>query len=192
MIPVLHHPDGSSHPHPHPHAPRPGVIVAGSFNPLHAGHRALAAAAARRAVGPVHFELSTANVEKADLHHEEVLRRVAQFAGVAPVWVTRAAGFAAKADLFPGAAFAVGWDTAVRLLDPRYYAGDPAARDAALAHLLARGCRVLVGGRVDAAGVFRVWAGADAVLGFGGLFEAIPEAEFRLDVSATAIRRMRG
>src|SRR5688572_32938983 len=38
----------------------------------------------------------------------EVERRVAQFRGVGPVWVTRAATFAEKAELFPGAVFVVG------------------------------------------------------------------------------------
>ncbi|MFO0797238.1 MAG: hypothetical protein U0804_07155 [Gemmataceae bacterium] len=166
--------------------PPPRALLPGSFNPLHQGHVLLAAVAARRLGIPVAFELSVANVDKPDLDAAEVERRVAQFAATAPVWVTRAATFAEKAELFPGAAFVVGYDTAVRLVDCRYYANDDRLRDAALARLAATGCRVVVGGRVDAAGVFRTW---DAPGGpVPELFVALAESDFRTDVSSTALR----
>jgi hypothetical protein len=165
---------------------QPQAILPGSFNPLHHGHLGLAAVAAVRLGVPVAFELSVANVDKPALDPAEVERRVAQFADVGPVWVTRAATFAEKAELFPGAAFVVGYDTAVRLIDCRYYANDPGWRDAVLARLAAAGCRVVVGGRIDAAGVFRTW---DAVAApFPDLFVALAEADFRTDVSSTALR----
>jgi hypothetical protein len=166
-------------------APRPAAVMPGSFNPLHRGHRLLAEVAGRRLGSPVHFELSVSNVDKPDLGDDEVARRVTQFVGVAPVWVTRAATFAAKADLFPGTVFVLGHDTATRLIDPRYYGGE-GGRDAALRTLLDRGCRVLVGGRVDVAGVFRVWD--DLRPAYRELFDAIPEGEFRVDVSSTELR----
>ncbi len=169
-----------------PAAPAPAALLPGSFNPLHPGHVRLAEVAAARLVGAVHFELSAANVDKPDLPAAEVERRIGQFAGVGPVWVTRAPTFVEKARLFPGVAFVVGHDTAVRVADPKYYGG-AAARDAALAELLACRVRFLVGGRVDAAGLFRQWAGD-----VGELFEVIPEAEFRVDVSSTALRGERG
>jgi hypothetical protein len=168
-------------------APRPLAVLPGSFNPMHVGHRSLAEVAGRRLGCEVHFELSVSNVDKAELPAEVVAERVRQFVGVGAVWVTRAAAFEKKADLFPGAAFVLGYDTAVRLIDPKYY-GSETGRDAALAKLLDRGCKVLVGGRVDAAGAFRVWE--DALAGaFRGLFEVIPADEFRVDVSSTEIRQ---
>jgi hypothetical protein len=167
--------------------PKPKAVLPGSFNPLHRGHTGLALAAAARLGGPVHFELSVANADKPELPREEVERRVAQFAGVAPVWVTRAATFGEKADLFPGAAFVLGWDTAVRVIDPKYYGGE-AGRDAALGKLLACGCRLVVGGRVDAGGAFRVWDGGGVAGEFAGLFVALAEADFRADVSSTGLR----
>jgi hypothetical protein len=167
--------------------PVPAAVLPGSFNPLHRGHVGLAAAAARRLGVPVAFELSAANVDKPDLTPGELARRVGQFRGVGPVWVTRAATFAQKAAVFPGAAFVVGYDTAARLIDPRYYAGEAARRDAALRTLAAGGCRVVVGGRV-AGGAFRAWAGDEVAAEFRGLFVALAEGEFREDVSSTGLR----
>jgi len=168
-------------------APQPVALLPGSFNPLHRGHTKLAAAAALRLGASVHFELSVTNADKPELPREEVERRLAQFAGVAPVWVTRAATFAEKAMLFPGTAFVVGWDTAVRVVDPRYYGGE-AGRDAALRKLTDCGCRLVVGGRADAGGAFRVWDGGGLAAEFAGLFVPLAEADFRADVSSTALR----
>lgn len=134
----------------------------------------------------MHYELSVSNVDKPELSAEVVAERLRQFFGVGPVWVTRAAGVLKKSQLFPGAAFVLGFDTAVRLIDPKYYAGVK-GRDEALAKLVERGCRVVVGGRVDGAGEFRVWE--DRLAGeFRELFEVIPEREFRVDVSSTQLR----
>jgi len=168
--------------------PRPIAVLPGSFNPLHHGHTRLAAAAAVRLGVPVAFELSVANVDKPELSAHEVTRRVGQFVGQASVWVTRAATFAAKADLFPGAVFVLGYDTAVRLLDPRYYKDDPIRRDEVLRTLLARGSRVLVGGRLDADGVFRTWMDTSLPDDLSGLFIPLLEADFRVDVSSTLLR----
>jgi hypothetical protein len=161
--------------------------LSGSFNPLHHGHIELAAVAARRLGVPVHFELSIANADKPELPHEEVERRVSQFANVGPVWLTRAATFTAKADLFPGAAFVLGWDTAVRVIDPKYYGGID-GRDLALWKLVEGGCRFVVAGRVDGSGAFRVWDGGDLADEFAPLFVALTEADFRADVSSTQLR----
>ena len=60
---------------------------------------------------------------------------------------------------------------------------------AALRKLLDRGCRLVVGGRVDANGAFRVWDACALVAEFAELFGLLTEADFRADVSSTELRR---
>jgi hypothetical protein len=167
--------------------PPPRALLPGSFNPLHHGHRSLAAIAAARLQSPVHFELSITNADKPVLPREEVELRVSQFATIGPVWLTRAATFVEKAALFPGAAFVVGWDTAIRLVDPKYYGGFT-QRDEALRAVMRAGCRFVVAGRMDESGAFRIWDGSCATEEFAELFSGLTERDFRVDVSSRAIR----
>ena len=96
----------------------PQAVLPGSFNPLHAGHRTLAEVVGRRLGCEVAFELSLTNADKPEMAADVLADRLRQFVGVGPVWVTRAAAFENKADLFPAAAFVLGFDTAVRLIEP--------------------------------------------------------------------------
>jgi hypothetical protein len=169
-------------------APRPAVLLPGAFNPVHEGHRSMAAVAERLAAGPAAFELSVTNVDKPPLAAEEVRRRLAQFSAEATVWLTRAPTFAKKADLFPGVAFVVGADTAARVVAPRYYGDSEEGMAQALAHVRGRGCRFLVAGRADSQGRFLGLADLNIPAEYRDLFAAIPEAEFRLDVSSTQLR----
>lgn len=165
---------------------QPSVLLSGSFNPLHEGHTRLAEAAAQQLGRPVAFELSAANVDKPPLEEGVVLERLAQFAGRWPVYASPAATFAEKAALFPGATFVVGYDTAIRILDARYYHQSPAERDAALAGMRALGCRFLVAGRLDASGAFQPAETLPAPPHLADLFQPLPG--FRHDISSTALR----
>ena len=167
--------------------PVPAALLAGSFNPLHQGHEALARAASEILGTEVIFEMSVTNVDKPPLAAEEVRRRLAQFQGKAPVVLTRADKYRKKAAIFPGCAFVVGWDTAVRLVAPRYYGGDESAMITALAEIWSSGCQFLVAGR-EAEGKYRTLSDVPVPQGFGPLFQSIPESAFRVDISSTVLR----
>ncbi len=181
---VVAHADGRGH----ADEPFHGGILSGSFNPLHEGHEALADAASRILGEPVAYELSVANADKPPLGEDEVRRRVAQFSGKASIALTRVPVFYKKADLLPGCTFIIGVDTAVRLFDPRYYDGSSSDMLLALERMRQRDCRFLVAGRIEGKR-FRTLSDVRIPDGFEQMFSAIPESEFRSDVSSTQIRQ---
>lgn len=164
-----------------------GVLFPGSFSPLHQGHRTLARVVSEMLNAEVVFEISVTNVDKPPLEESEILRRVGQFQGNGRVVLTRAETFYKKTQLFPGFTFVVGWDTAVRLVDPRYYGGSEADMLTALAAMWASGSRFLVAGRQDK-GRFKGLADVAIPHGFHPIFQAIPESSFRVDISSTELR----
>jgi hypothetical protein len=163
------------------------AVLPGSFSPLHQGHEQLARVAAEMLGTEATFELSVVNVDKPPLTEAEIRQRLRQFDGPHRLVLTRAETFRKKADLFPGATFIIGWDTAIRLVHPRYYGGSEQAMLTALAEILAAGCRFLVAGRQYDGG-FRTLADVPIPQGFAHLFQSIPEARFRADISSTALR----
>ena len=163
------------------------ALLPGSFQPLHHGHEELARAAQDILGSEVVYELSVVNVDKPPLEEVEIRQRLAQFATGGTVVLTWAETFRKKTDLFPGCTFVIGWDTAVRLVAPRYYGGQESAMLASLAEMWAAGCRFLVAGRQDG-GAFRTLADVPVPQGFQPLFQEIPESLFRADVSSTALR----
>ena len=176
-------------------APRGHALLSGAFDPLHEGHERLAQAAAAILGRPFGFEISILNVEKPPLATNEVIERLAQFRGRHTVTVSRAPTFPEKSDVMPGTAFVIGFDTAVRLFQERFYPPpDPDSRDdpvlAALRRIRANGCTFAAAGRFIE-GQFRTLSDLDVPPGCEDLFTEIPEAAFREDISSTAIRSAR-
>ena len=165
------------------------ALLSGSYHPLHAGHLALAEAAAALLQCRVVFELTLVNADKAAIGLPEAQRRAAQFAGRAPLLLSREPLFAAKAALFPGAVFVVGVDTAARLVDRRFYGDSAAAMQRALADVARCGCSFLVAGR-RVEDRYRTLVDVDLPLppALRALFRELPEDSFRYDISSTEIR----
>lgn len=170
----------------------PQALLPGSFNPRHAGHTELAEVSSNILGVPVAYELSVSNVDKPPLAVAEVHRRLELLQSVGTVVLTRAETFVKKSELFPGCGFAIGWDTVTRLIQPRYYGDSRTAMLQALAEMWGRGSRFAVGGRTDGGGAFRSLSDVDIPDGFRPMFTEIPEADFRRDVSSTAIRESQG
>ena len=162
------------------------VVFSGAFNPLHAGHRRMAEIAAARCQAHVALELSIANVDKPTLDFLEIEERLAGLADH-PVLLTRAATFAEKATLLPGAVFVVGADTIARIADENYYGGDHKKRDSALARLAALGCRFLVFGRA-VNGRFCLPSDLNLPSQLRAMCDEVSESEFRQDICSTELR----
>ena len=167
--------------------PEPRCLLPGSFNPVHAGHRRMLAMAAATVRAGGAYELAILNPDKPPLSPDDAAERLSGFDDEEAVWLTRAPTFPEKALVFPGATFAVGVDTIVRVADPRYYGG-PEGLAKAISVLGA--CRFLVFGRrrgerfdtldsVSLPGSLRI------------LCNGIQESDFRADVSSTEIRQAR-
>ncbi|TDH65767.1 hypothetical protein CCR75_006511 [Bremia lactucae] len=183
-----------------------GLILPGSFNPVHQGHIGLARAAqqlvkARTGVEyPVAFELAIANVDKGAIDMRTVSTRVAQFSGknalglgAWPVLVTNAALFQQKSDQFPGCIFVIGTDTAIRIVSKNYYSMDEHKIVLALSYIARNGCSFVVAGRFDQKFENR-FISAEETLNkhvppvFRHIFVPLPESSFRNDISSSTIR----
>ncbi len=167
--------------------PQGVAILPGAFNPLHGGHLQLAHIAGQILNLPVYYELSVHNVDKPPLQEADVRQRLAQFFGRGTVVVTTAPLFEQKAALFPNSVFIVGYDTATRLVSPRYYHNDEQEMLASLQRIKAAGCRFLVAGRLHE-GRFCTLADVPIPADYSDMFTAIPPELFRADISSTELR----
>lgn len=163
------------------------LIFPGSFDPLHEGHRQMARIAEEIAERSVAFELSITNVDKPALDYLEMESRATQFAGQT-LWLTRAATFLEKLEIFPQGTFVLGADTFVRLADPKYYGGSAEAADRAVQTIAAKARSLIVFGRARD-GVFEEAAKLPAPQPLRAISYFVSQREFRIDLSSTALRR---
>lgn len=164
------------------------LILPGSFNPLHDGHRRMLALAEQATGLPGAYELAVMNADKPNLDFitlEERLTALTEH----PVWLTNTPNFSAKAELFPGVTFALGVDTLARIGELRFYNDSPKELDAALSSFVDSGARFVVFGRLMGD---RFVTLADVTIPdqLRDLCSGIDEENFRSDVSSTKLRQI--
>ena len=171
------------------------LVLAGSFNPLHDGHRAMLSAASAIVKRPAFYEISIVNVDKPVLPRPEFERRAAQITSDgSSLIVTSAPRFTEKSSILPGATFVIGFDTYIRLMDKRYYpdhvAGEASAVENSLDLIQENGCQFVVAGRVDDHDQFRGMSDVKIEIPgrFKGMFTELSESQFRSDLSSTELR----
>jgi len=176
----------------------PLVILSGSFNPLHEGHISLFQVALDLSSETIFkgrnvlscFEISIMNVDKPPLEHSEILNRIQQFAGRYSIAITSCPTFFLKARRFPNSIFIVGYDTALRILQKKYYNNSEEKMIAALDEFRGLRCKFMVAGRM----VNQEYFPADLLQvpdQLQDLFIPIPTNQFRVDISSTEIRAKR-
>jgi nicotinamide mononucleotide (NMN) deamidase PncC len=164
------------------------TVLPGAFNPLHDGHRQIARLAAEITGQRTHLEICTVNVDKLPLDYLEMEYRIQHLAQEYPLWFTRAPTFVEKASLFPGATFAVGIDTIIRIADPRYYDDESEKCLASIDAIAEQDCKFLVFGR-EIEGTFLSLDDVTLPDSLREMCEYVPENNFRVDISSTAIRQ---
>ena len=162
------------------------LLLPGSFNPIHEGHRELLSTAEQLTGKRGAYEIAVKNADKPTLDFLTIEERLVAMSEQ-PVWLTNLPTFQEKALYFPGATFALGVDTIERVGQLRFYDDDPKQRKNAFATLTEQNIRFLVFGRLMQ-GEFKQLSDIQLPSELRELCEAVPETTYRSDLSSTAIR----
>jgi hypothetical protein len=102
----------------------PKLILTGSFNPMHEAHLHMMNVAEGQSGIKCEFEISIRNVDKPSVDFISLAERFDSIKkliiGERRMWITNAPRFVEKSNVFPGATFVIGYDTALRIVDPKY------------------------------------------------------------------------
>jgi hypothetical protein len=173
------------------------AILSASFNPIHDGHRRMRAITSQRTGLPCHLELTLRNAAKLPLDYlslQERLHSLRDETGF--LIISNASTFVDKAWLFPNTTFAVGHDTAMRIMDSKYYGSSSQSLEFMYQNLIDLDASFLVFGRTTADNTFQTidptepscFPESMSYKYWSKHCHVVPESEFRQDVSSTSIR----
>ena len=162
------------------------LILSGSFNPLHEGHIELLKASSKEFKKNPLFEISIKNVDKSEINFNDLMDRINQFKSLGKLVVTNSAKFEEKSKIFKESIFVIGYDTALRLVDSKYYSDDFRK---SLKIIEKNNCSFLVSGRF----INKKYKKPNNInfKGYDYLFNILSEEKFRIDISSTQLRRLR-
>ena len=172
------------------------LILPGSFNPLHDGHKGMLAVAEQMTGLPGAYEMTTNNADKPALDFLTMQERVAQFkisnsdsspSTPSTLWLTNVATYAEKAALFPGATFVLGVDTMARVAQLKFYENSQDKFNQALTTFTNCDTRFLVFGRQS--DTYITLSDLEIPEALLSHCIEVTEAQFRMDISSTALRQ---
>ena len=162
------------------------LILSGSFNPLHEGHIELLKASSKEFKKNPLYEISIKNVDKSKINFNDLINRINQFKSLGKLVVTNSAKFEEKSNIFKKSIFVIGYDTALRLVDDKYYDDDFRK---SLKIIEKNNCSFLVSGRF----INKKYKKPNNINfeEYDYLFNILSEEKFRIDISSTELRRLR-
>ena len=159
------------------------LVLSGSFNPLHKGHiNLLEVSKNEHKLKPI-YEISISNVDKSKIEFKDLLKRSNQFKSLGKLVITNSANFREKSFIFKNSIFVIGYDTALRLIEKKYYKDDI---DMAFNDIEKNNCSFLVAGRF----INSKYNNASSInfYEFKKFFSTLSEEKFRLDISSSQLR----
>lgn len=163
------------------------LLLPGSFNPIHQGHKQMLAVAETLTGYSGAYELCVKNADKPSLDYLTIAERVMQFDSH-PVWLTNTPTYVEKARQFAGTTFALGVDTLARIVELRFYQDSQALLDQAIATFVDLDTHFLVFGRSNDS-AFVTLDDIDIPDALRQLCTEVPESTYRNDASSSQIRQ---
>jgi nicotinamide mononucleotide (NMN) deamidase PncC/nicotinic acid mononucleotide adenylyltransferase len=163
------------------------LLLPGSFNPVHDGHREMLTIAEQMTGLHGAFELAVRNADKPSLDYLTIEERLQGIEDTA-VWLTNTPTFEGKAMLFPGCTFALGVDTLARIGELRFYQNHVDLLEQAMRTFEAQDSHFLVFGR-KVGDAFTTLDDLDIPATLRMRCTSVAEDVYRNDTSSTAIRQ---